>query len=128
MKLNTLVIKYTDILIFSFAHIIYPRQMIMLFKCHFKYLTIFLITGFFPQYNGNIAHTNEIRNFSSILLKNWEFLWYFVKNWKNCMTIGLHFSPIFNTAPLKFPISWVTVMFPKIWEKTLTIHLILMNL
>ena len=31
----------------------------------------------------------------------------------------MYFFPIFNKTPLKFPISWVWVMFPKYWEKTL---------
>ena len=29
----------------------------------------------------------------------------------------MHFFPIFNRTPLKFPISWVWVIFPKYWEK-----------
>ena len=40
----------------------------------------------------------------------------------------MHFFPIFNKTPLKFPISWVWVMFTKHWEKTLLIQISLQSL
>jgi hypothetical protein len=37
----------------------------------------------------------------------------------------MHFFPIFNKTPLKFPTPWVWVMFPKSWKKSLQLKICL---
>jgi hypothetical protein len=41
---------------------------------------------------------------------------------KHCKNSVMHFFPIFNKTPLKFPIPWVGVMFPKSWKKSLDVE------
>ena len=40
---------------------------------------------------------------------------------KSLQNINFVFFPIYNKTPLKFPIPWLWVMFPKYWKKSLAL-------
>ena len=62
-----------------------------------------------PHCKSHICSVLMVKN---VILDSYSFC-----SLNHCKITVMYFFPIFNKTLLKFPISWVWVLFPKYWEK-----------